>query len=389
VEGGWIILRHREYLWIVATAALLAYSAGAGAQTWMQTFAGSGYGALFDAVLTADGSVIAVGATNHVHVPPYEGDVLLMKLSLAGDVLWERTWGGSQFEQAWSVAPAQGGGFYVFGETASFGAGDRDFFILRITDAGEEVWMRTYGSESREWPFGMLALSNGDFLIYGLTSMAASGLDAQYALRVTPDGAVVWEHVLGEDEAQFVAGALETSDGDLVLCVSVGEDGALVKLDASGSVLWSTRYELDGWQYPSDAVQIEDSGFLLAGFYLGAASSNRADVWLARCSSSGELAWEKSFGDRLSDDYALSLLRLADGSSLIGGLGSGMPLWRVDDDGTVLWERRQRSSHICGAFGLLELPDSGFLVSGFLMIVNARSYDAVILRTDAEGRISD
>ena len=66
-----------------------------------------------------------------------------------------------------------------------------------------------------------------------------------------------------------------------------------------------------------------------------------------------------------------------------------MPLWRVDDDGAVLWESRLDSSRMYGAYGLLELPDSGFLASGFLVIVNARSYDAVIVRADAEGRVSD
>ena len=382
-------MRHRGHLWIVATAVLLAFSAGVGAQTWMRIFEGSDYGALFDVALTNDGNVFAVGATNHVHVPPFDGDVLIMELTLDGDVLWERTWGGSQFEQAWSVEPAEGGGFYIFGETASFGAGDRDFFILRITDEGEEVWMRTYGDDQREWPFGMLALSDGDLLIYGSTAGEPDGIEQQYAVRVTPEGDIAWEHVLGEDEPQFVTGAIEISNGDLVLSVSVGEDGQLLKLDASGNVVWSRRYELDGWQYPSEAVQIEDGGFLLVGFYLGAASSNRADVWLARCSSSGELAWETSFGDPFTDDYALSLLRLADGTSLIGGLGSGMPLWRVDDHGAVLWESRLHSSRMHGAYGLLDLPDSGFLVSGFLVIVNARSYDAVLWRTDLSGHIDD
>ena len=95
---------------------------------WFRTFEGSDYGAFFDIILTEDGNILAVGTTNHLHVPPYSGDALLMKLTLEGDQLWEWTWGGDGYEQAWSVTPADDGGYYVFGETDSYGAGDRDFF---------------------------------------------------------------------------------------------------------------------------------------------------------------------------------------------------------------------------------------------------------------------
>jgi len=109
---------------IVGTILLLSFGATA-KETWVRTFTGPDHGALFDVVLAGDGHVLAVGATNHVHTPTREGDVLLVKLTVEGDVLWERTWGGDAFDQAWSVAPAGDGGFFVFGETASFGAGDR------------------------------------------------------------------------------------------------------------------------------------------------------------------------------------------------------------------------------------------------------------------------
>jgi Tol biopolymer transport system component len=51
---------------------------GDGTSTWIRTFEGPGYGAFFDAILTEDGNVLAVGATNHLHVPPYSGDALLV-----------------------------------------------------------------------------------------------------------------------------------------------------------------------------------------------------------------------------------------------------------------------------------------------------------------------
>jgi hypothetical protein len=357
------------------------------ANTWIRTFEGPNYGALFDIVLTGNGSILAVGATNHVHVPPYSGDALLMKLSLEGDVLWERTWGGDGYEQAFSVVRAEDGGYYVFGETDSYGAGDRDFFLLKIADDGGEEWFKTYGRDHREWPYGMLRLSNGELLIYGLTEPGVGNDRDQYGLRLRPDGQIVWEYAVPSPGEELVLDALEMAEGDLVLAVAVEEDGELVKLDAGGNIRWTQRYELAGWQYASQVAETADGGFLLAGFAMSSGSRRQADTWIAHCSATGELEWEKSFGDPANDDYAHSLIQLSDGTYLVGGIGDGVLLSRVDQDGNLLWRRSLVGQSVYGASGLIELEDGGYLVAGFIQITNGRSYDAILLRTDAEGQI--
>ena len=354
--------------------------------TWVRVLEGPDYGAFFDMALTQDGNVLAVGATNHLHMPPYSGDVLFMEFNLDGEVLWERTWGGGGYEQAFSVTPAGDGGYYVFGETDSYGAGDRDFFLLKITAGGTEDWFQTYGGANREWPYGMLRLSNGDLLLYGFTEVSAGERD-QYALRVDSGGGTIWEYTVGSSGEEFVIDALETEEGDLVLAVVVGEDGKLEKLDANGNLQWEKRYELDGWQFASQVARTEDGGFLLAGFSMD--SSQQADIWLAHCASTGELERETSFGDPSFDDYANSLIQLKDGTYLIGILGNGMALKRIDEDGNALWERSLVGQSVYGAMALIELESGGFLVAGFIQIINGRSYDAIILRTDAEGRVHE
>jgi outer membrane protein assembly factor BamB len=356
--------------------------------TWIRTFEGPDYGAFFDIVLTQDGNILAVGTTNHLHVPPYSGDAIFMKLTLEGDVLWERTWGGGGYEQAMSVALAEDGGCYIFGETDSYGAGGRDFFLLKIAEDGSEDWFKTYGRARREWPFGMLHLSNGELLIYGFTESIGGGRD-EYAIRVAQDGDIIWEYTVESPGEEFVLDALETPEGDLVLAVNVEKDGKLVKLEADGSIKWAHRYELAGWQYPSQIAQAENGGFLLAGFSMSS-SPRQADTWLARCTSTGELKWETSFGDSIFDDYANSLIRLSDGTYLIGAIANGVLLSRLNKDGNVLWRRSLLEQQtVYGGMALTELEDGGYLVAGLIQLVNGRSYDAILLRTDGEGRVGD
>ena len=373
---------------VASAVAILASVVVSASETWMETYEGPDYGAFFDMILSDDGHVLVVGATNHLHFPPYSGDALLMQLTLEGEIVWEKAWGGDGYEQASSVVPASDGGYFVFGETDSHGAGGRDFFLLKVAEDGTEEWFETYGGPDREWPFGMISLSNGDVLMHGFTT-AASGARRQYAVRATPDGSTVWEYIRGDAAEEIVLDALETAAGDIVLCLSIDEDGGSVKLDANGDVLWSHRYELAGWQFPSQIASLDDGGFLLAGFVMAGGSRRQADTWLVRCSASGEIEWHTSFGDSIHDDYAQSLLRLNDGTYLIGGLGNGMPLFRVDEDGTVLWRRYLTKRNVYGAEALIELDGGGFLVAGFIQIVSGRSYDAILMRTDAEGRVNE
>jgi hypothetical protein len=302
-------------------------------------------------------------------------------------MLWEKTWGGDGYEQARSVVQAKDGGYYVFGETDSYGAGDRDFFLLKITEDGTEDWFQTYGGKYREWPYGMRQLSNGDLLIFGFTEAPAGERD-QYALRIGSKGEAIWEYTAESSEEEFAIDALETAEGDLILALVIEEDGKLAKLDADGNLQWEKRYELPGWQYASQVAETDDGGFLLAGFSM---SSNRqADTWLARCASTGELEWQTSFGEAAFDDYANSMIRLSDGTYLIGAIANGILLTRVDEDGNVLWRRPLLDQHtVYGGMALLELEDGGYLVAGLIQITNGRSYDAIILRTDAEGWVEE
>jgi len=377
-------MRQPSRLFMLAALCLCSVIAGAAASPWTKKFEGSNYGAFFDAALTPDGNVVVVGATNHLHVPPYSGDSLLMKLTLDGDIIWEQNWGGDGYEQAWAVASVPGDGFLIFGETDSFGAGDRDFFLLKVSDEGTEEWVKMYGGAHREWPYGMLPLSNGDFLLHGFTTVE-SGSRRQYAVRVSAQGDPLWEYVAGDAGEEIILDALETATGEIILCLSIDEDGGIAKLDANGNVLWTRRYELAGWQFSSAIASINDGGFLLAGFSMTEGVRRQVDTWLVRCDASGEIQWETSFGDPTRDDYAQVLLRLDDGTYLVGGLGIGMPLWRIDSNGNVLSSQLLTGSHICAVKALLALEDGNFLAAGMIQIRSGRSYDAIVLRADMDG----
>jgi len=165
---------------------------------------------------------------------------------------------------------------------------------------------------------------------------------------------------------ELVLDALETADGSLALAVSADEDGGLVKLNSDGSIQWAHRYELTGWQYGSQLAQTDDGGFILAGFKMNS-SPRQADTWLARCTSNGDLEWETSFGDPSFDDYATSMIRLGDGTYLLGAIANGVLLSRVDEDGNVLGRQSLLNQQaVYGSMALIELEKGDYLVAGLI-----------------------
>ncbi|MFC2078402.1 PQQ-binding-like beta-propeller repeat protein [Candidatus Bipolaricaulota bacterium] len=355
-------------------------AAAAPVETWVQVFKDPGYSALLGMTLTDEGSILVVGTTNHRHMPPYNGDVLLMSIDRNGDILWERTWGGDGFEQAWGVLPADDG-FYVFGETDSYGIGDRDFFLLNTTADGEEIWFRTYGTPQREWPYGALPLANGDLFLFGMSRSSSLG-DDSYAVRVDTTGTVVWEYSLATAGDELILDAIETEEGHIVLCLSVEQDGGVRALDADGSEIWSQRYELDAWQFGSTLLPT-DAGFLLAGFAMvRSGTRQQVDVWLAEVDASGELLWNKTFGEPTHDDYAQTMLQAADGSFILAGIGRGMPVFKIDGEGNVLWEHRLEDRSAFAARALIALENGGLLVCGMKEVVPMQKYHGVLERLD-------
>lgn len=49
---------------------------------------------------------------------------------------WQETFGGEIVDVALALAPTEGGGFLVAGETSSFGAGKNDVYLLKLVPSG-------------------------------------------------------------------------------------------------------------------------------------------------------------------------------------------------------------------------------------------------------------
>ena len=361
-------------------------------QTWLRTYRGI-YGAFFDVVLTCDQHIVVVGATHHSQGATSLGDVLVAKLSLDGDVVWERTYGGEAHDQGLYVESAADGGFMVLGETESMGAGGRDLYVLRIDADGGLLWETTFGGTRTEWAKDMIALSDGGFLLVAESNSFGDDFDV-YLIRLAADGSEVWSTTLDHGDNESATAALEADNGDLFVLAVVSYSGGgsanryrdtrLYRLDRDGNELWSTLYRGDHKQAGDAMAWTSDGDLVLAGLSeLLGQSMTLFDFWLARIDAeSGEMQWSKIEGRQYADEYGISMSTGRDGQFLVAGLGPGFPLLKFDESGTLHWIRSAATELVVYAgFAVLDLSDGSYLIPGFRYVQQrSDSFDAVLLR---------
>ena len=74
-------------------------------------------------------------------------DWWLLKLDPAGVVQWQKTYGGTGNDVITSIQQTSDDGFIVAGGTMSFGAGGEDIWLVKLDSTGVITWQKTYGEK--------------------------------------------------------------------------------------------------------------------------------------------------------------------------------------------------------------------------------------------------
>ena len=111
---------------------------------WNRLIEASGTGShVYSIIQISDGSFVLAGEFSPIGVSPY--DMYIVKLNSSGSIQWTRTVGGTGYDKANSVVQSTDGGFILAGYTNSFGAGNNDFYIVKLNSSG------TYFSGVKLW----------------------------------------------------------------------------------------------------------------------------------------------------------------------------------------------------------------------------------------------
>jgi hypothetical protein len=159
----------------------------AGAVEWGEKFGGStGHEYAYAACQASDGGYIVSGFTESVGAGGQDG--WLTKLSATGEVEWQKALGGSGNDYLRALAATPDGGCIAVGDTASFGAGGYDAWVVKLSSTGTVEWQKRFGGSSNDYGYGVSTIPGGGYAVAGATSSFGSGGQNAWVIVLGPDG---------------------------------------------------------------------------------------------------------------------------------------------------------------------------------------------------------
>ncbi len=211
-------------------------------QTWIKTYGGKHDDRGYSVQQTTDGGYIIAGYSFSFRDSLY-GDVYLIKTNASGDTAWTKTYGGTNVDVGWSVQQTSDGGYIVAGQTASFGAGYTDVYLIKTNASGDTTWTRTYGATYNDLGYSVQQTSDGGYVISGATDSYGVGGDV-YLVKTNAAGDTLWTRTCGGTGEERGYSVQQTTDGGYIVAGNTyiagrNHDVYIVKTNASGDTLWT------------------------------------------------------------------------------------------------------------------------------------------------------
>ncbi len=384
------------FITFLLTFFLLGSSASA--QQWAKTYGGPGYEPTFvwpvSTQQTADGGYIVAGVTTSFGAG--KEDIWVLKLDASGDVTWQRTYGGPDWDRASSIQQTADGGYIVAGVTTSFGAGKEDFWVLKLDASGNVTWQRTYGGAGKDAAASIQQTSDGGYIVAGETMSFGADDSDIWVLKLDASGNVTWQRtydiVLGG-----ASSIQQTADGGYIVAGGGYFSFLVLKLDASGNVAWQKIFSNRDFDAASSIQQTADGGYIVVGItaYFIPIDS---DIWVLKLDASGNVTWERTYGGGLAkgSSWAESIQQTSDGGYIVAGRtnsfgAGGTDIWvlKLDASGNITWERTYGGAAIDDAYAIKQTSDGGYVVAGKTESFGAGGSDVWVLKLDANGEIPD
>ncbi len=104
-----------------------------------------------------------------IQLPNSATDAWVLKVDLAGNVLWNKSVGGKDADSAAVVTMSEDGNYLVGGFTFSFGEGNREFRLFKISDNGNVMWSCTQGDAGYQEAYQVLDAGKNQYIMVGWT----------------------------------------------------------------------------------------------------------------------------------------------------------------------------------------------------------------------------
>jgi len=343
-----------------------------------------------------------------------KNDYWIVKSDQNGKKLWDKRYGGSDHDYLNRVIQTSDGGYLVAGSSLSGKSGDksqasqgeRDYWVVKVDATGNKQWDKTFGGSGYEELIKVIQLSTGEYVLGGTSrspvsgdvSQASPGTKDYWLVKISSTGTKIWDKRYGGQGDDILGSFTETREGGFLLAGNSrsgargdksqssrgGADFWVVNTDKDGTILWEKTF---GGKYEEVAYSVARSS---SGYYISGTSDSdksgdksqarqgRNDYWVVKTDLNGNKIWDRTFGGNADDELRAST-GLADGGLVLGGYSysevsgskthgsqgaSDYWLVRVDREGNQVYDKRLGGSGQDELHAIFSTPDGGLLLGG-------------------------
>ncbi len=408
---------------------------------WVKNFGGSGEETPRKIIGTTDGGFAVLGFTNSI-----DGDLdfknlavddyWLLKFDAAGNLEWNRTYGGSGQDLGQSLVQTSDGGYALTGYAQSADGdgsnneGFHDNWIIKLDALGDIEWEKSYGFSGHDHSYDVLQTEDGGFFFVGFlditlaradgynekrNSLTRHGVGEFWGTKIDGQGNIEWRSYFGGSNNDRAHAVVQADDGGFVMAgfsESVDFDISdskgsydfwVVKIDVHGNLLWQRSFGGSGIEISQDIAKTSDNGYVITGNTFSndtdiAKNNGESDIWLIKIDDEGNLVWERTFGGTLFD-AAQSVRTCSDGGFMVTGNSKSNDvdliqnegendIWLVktDSEGHMVWQKTFGGSGIDFGFDTFENADKSIIVVGetsssdFLDLQNKGKSDLIVMK---------
>ena len=352
--------------------------------------------------------------------------LILLNLKVIAQIVWEKSYGGSLYENANSIIQTKDGGYVVFGQDSSCNGdivracgGKYDLWVLKLSATGAIQWQKSFGGSGDEEGYQIIQTKDKGYAMAAITfspnlpGYKGGGSDA-WVLKLDSTGTVQWTKCFGgsgldeatsiaqtKDGGYIVGGNSTSNDGDVTGHHGVAspdtaakDDMWVMKLDSAGALKWQISVGGSKDDGSNAILQANDGGYMVVGNsqssngdLAGKGNKGYNDWMVVKLTPAGALSWVKLYGGSAQDDAANAITKTKDGGYVIaGGDGStdgdvtghhGLPCtaaecvdndcWviKIDSVGNLKWEKSYGGLGNDNTFSVSTTKDGGYVLGAY------------------------
>lgn len=217
------------------------------------------------------------------------GDYWGLKLSATGAIEWSKYYGGFFTDTPYSAVQTDDNGFILVGSSDSVDTdisnniGDYDFWVVKISEFGNLEWEKSFGGTEIDEARAIIKIPDGNYVIAGDTRSfntdvsSNNGLADVWIIKITPNGTLLWENTIGgssfdvardititQDGGFLLAGSSRSSDGDITR--NNGQNDALVvKVNSQGQLEWHKTIGGNNIDFAYGVAELNNNTIIVVG----------------------------------------------------------------------------------------------------------------------------